>query len=141
MYPYEIVASGLADCFLLNFWIVLVWIYIIAIFQKNYGTLWFLPNSWRHLKHDYDFKIAQDFRLTNLDENEWPECNFWMEKLYLFSPLCYDEKVDRNSKRVKHDIYMKAPDSRLYHEQWLEYMIKNQIYYDSAYPNVNEFED
>ena len=64
-----------------------------------------------------------------------------MVKLHIFPSLCYEDSANGNSKTTKHDIYMKAPDSKLYHEQWLEYILNNQSSYGTEYPNVNEYDD
>ena len=140
-YPLEFVAKSQTELMFIQVLALLIIFYSISFLQAKYGSRFFLPNRWRNKVYEFRRSIAEEFDLTKLEENMWPEWNYWMQKLHLPSLLSNDKSLKILNGLESNLIYMKTQDNRLYHYFCLEHIIWQGQLSNYPYKSIDYYDD
>lgn len=89
----------------------------------------FYSLKYRKLEHKYERKIAQDFQLHKLPEEEWPECDYCLSKLHQPPPGAAD--CTKHNDKTLAGYYMKCPEMGTYSiiiSMFINYLYRWNIY-------------
>ena len=137
---YFVILNPTSKQLYFSFIVGIIWV-LFTEMQTVYGSRFFLPSRWRSKIYEYRRRIIEDFELKALDEDFWPEWDFWMKKLHLPSLYTGDRSLKKIEGENCYQMYMKTQDGKKLHYFWLLYMFEQNFIQLGYLQNIDVYDD